>query len=109
MKKILLICLLICNQICYGLTPPDTIHWDLNYNSLVKNNNTENINNGVTCIVGGLLLTSVGVVKEITRKPYPTHPNDVHPTPDAPMILNYMLIGGGLGFTGYGVRLIFKF
>jgi len=69
----------------------------------------ENISTGATAIVSGLILTSIGIVKEVTRTPYPTHPNDIDYKPNAPAVLNYLLIGSGLGITGYGFKMIFTF
>jgi hypothetical protein len=55
-----------------------------------------------------LLITSIGVVREVTRGPEPIHPNSTRVNPNAPAILNYMLVGAGLGFTGFGVKLVFN-
>jgi len=70
---------------------------------------SENISTGTTAIVSGLILTTIGIVKEVTRTSYPTHPNDIDYKPNAPAVLNYLLIGSGLGITGYGVKVIFTF
>lgn len=69
----------------------------------------ENINTGVLCLVSGLIITSVGVIKERTREPYPYHSTSIDYNPNAPQPLNVMLIGAGLGLSGYGMKLIFKF
>ena len=66
-------------------------------------------NDGTLAIVAGVLITAIGIMKESTREPYPNHPTSIDYHPDAPQILNYLLIGSGLGLTGYGLRLVFKF
>ena len=70
---------------------------------------TEEENDGALAIALGVLLTGIGVVKESTRKPYPNHATSVDYNPDAPRVLNYLLIGSGLGLTGYGLKLVIKF
>jgi hypothetical protein len=70
---------------------------------------TDEKNDGALAIALGVLLTGIGVVKESTRKPYPNHATSVDYNPDAPRVLNYLLIGSGLGLTGYGLKLIIKF
>jgi hypothetical protein len=66
-------------------------------------------NDGVLAIVAGVLLTGIGVLKESTREPYPNHATSIDYNPDAPQVLNYLLIGSGLGLTGYGLKLVVKF
>ena len=109
MKKLLLT-LSILISINVFSNPLDTISSDYYLEPLkLKKVKNENVSTGTTAIVTGLLLTGIGVVKEIGRTPYPTHPTNIDYKPNAPAVLNYMLIGSGLGLTGYGVKLIFTF
>jgi hypothetical protein len=70
---------------------------------------TDEKNDGTLAIVAGVLITGIGLIKESTREPYPNHPTSIDYHPDAPRVLNYLLIGSGLGLTGYGLRLVIKF
>ena len=70
---------------------------------------TDEKNDGTLAIVAGVLITGIGLIKESTREPYPNHPTSIDYNPDAPRVLNYLLIGSGLGLTGYGLKLVIKF
>ena len=70
---------------------------------------TDEKNDGTLAIVAGVLITGIGLIKESTREPYPNHPTSIDYHPYAPQILNYLLIGSGLGLTGYGLKLVIKF
>lgn len=108
MKKLLLLFLLLPTIVLSN--PLDSLSNDYYYLEPIKfKPKGENVSTGTTAIVGGLLLTGIGVVKEITRRPYPTHSTNIDYNPDAPIVLNYLLIGSGIGLTGYGVKMIFTF
>ena len=108
----------LCMYMTAHATPPDTTinlrtydYYDATpyrFKQPMIDVHTETFNSGVTSIVAGLLITSIGVVREVTRGPEPIHPNSIHANPNAPAILNYMLVGAGLGFTGFGVKLVFN-
>ena len=70
---------------------------------------TEEKSDGVLAIVAGVLLTGIGLMRESTREPYPNHATSIDYDPEAPRVLNYLLIGSGLGLTGYGLKLVIKF
>lgn len=103
MKKLILIGLSILTLQAQA-TNPDTL--DLTYQF---KSNRENVNGGALALISGLMITSIGVIREVTREPYPTHPTNINYNPDAPQPLNVMLIGAGLGLSGYGLKLIFTF
>ena len=103
MKKLILIGLSILTLQTQA-SNPDTL--DLTYQF---KSNRENVNGGALALISGLMITSIGVIREVTREPYPTHPTNIDYNPDAPQPLNVMLIGAGLGLSGYGLKLIFTF
>jgi hypothetical protein len=103
MKKLILIGLSILTLQTQAINP-DTL--DLTYQF---KSNRENVNGGALALISGLMLTGIGVVREITREPYPNHPTSIDYNPNAPQPLNVMLIGAGLGLSGYGIKLIFTF
>jgi hypothetical protein len=91
-------------------TPQDTSWTPTYYLSPTK---TETLkqeeSDGTLAIVAGVLITGIGLIKESTREPYPNHATSVDYNPDAPRVLNYLLIGSGLGLIGYGLKLVIKF
>ena len=103
MKKLILIGLSILTLQTQA-TNPDTL--DLTYQF---KQSRETKNEGAIALISGLMITSIGVVREITREPYPNHPTSIDYNPNAPQPLNVMLIGAGLGLSGYGIKLIFTF
>lgn len=103
MKKLILIGLSILTLQTQASTP-DTL--DLTYQFKP---NRETKNEGAIALISGLMITSIGVVREMTREPYPNHPTSVDYNPNAPQPLNMMLIGAGLGLSGYGIKLLFTF
>ena len=103
MKKLILIGLSILTLQAQA-TNPDTL--DLTYQHKF---NPENVNAGALALISGLMITSIGVIREVTREPYPNHPTSIDYNPNAPQPLNVMLIGAGLGLSGYGLKLIFTF
>ena len=103
MKKLILIGLSILTLQTQA-SNPDTL--DLTYQF---KSNRENVNGGALALISGLMITSIGVIREVTREPYPTHPTNIDYNPNAPQPLNMMLIGAGLGLSGYGLKLIFTF
>jgi hypothetical protein len=110
MKTILLILLTLISLQSIA-TPPDT-SWTPTYYYLspakIKTLRQEE-NDGALAMVAGVLLTGIGVLRESTREPYPNHSTSIDYNPDAPQLLNYLLIGSGLGLTGYGLKLVVKF
>lgn len=112
MKKLLLAILLIALTNAAFATPPDStmLYSELVWPTEIKfEPQNQDITSGATFIVAGVLLAGIGVVKEIAREPYPTHPTNINPNPDAPAVLNYLLIGSGIATAGYGFRIILKF
>ena len=103
MKRLILIGLSILTLQTQASTP-DTL--DMTYK---WKPNPENVNGGALALISGLMITSIGVIREATREPYPTHPTSIDHNPNAPQPLNVMLIGTGLGLSGYGLKLIFTF
>jgi hypothetical protein len=103
MKKLILIGLSILTLQTQA-SNPDTL--DLTYQF---KSNRENVNGGTLALISGLMITSIGVIREATREPYPNHPTSIDYNPNAPQPLNVMLIGTGLGLSGYGLKLIFTF
>lgn len=112
MKKILLLVTLVATLNASIAIPPDTIMaspeliWPTEIKLKAQN---DNISTGTTLIVAGAMLAGIGLMKEIAREPYPTHPTNINYKPDAPMVINYMLIGSGLTMAGYGIRVVLKF
>lgn len=112
MKRILILITLMAVVNMSFAAPHDSLSYRYEYvwpTTIKLTPTQEAIDNGTTMIVAGLLLTGIGIVKEVAREPYPTHPTDADYRPDAPMILNYMLIGSGVALTGLGVHYIYKF
>ncbi len=112
MKKLLLAILLIALTNAAFATPPDStmLYSELVWPTEIKfKPQNKDITSGATFIVAGVLLAGIGVVKEIAREPYPTHPTNIDYKPDAPVVINYMLIGSGLTMAGYGIRVVLKF
>ena len=103
MKKLILIGLSILTLQAQATTP-DTL--DMTYK---WKPNPVNVNGGALALISGLMLTGIGVIREATREPYPNHPTSIDHNPNAPQPLNVMLIGAGLGLSGYGIKLIFTF
>jgi hypothetical protein len=91
--------------------PPDTVLSKQDYyiTPMKLKTSTTDKNTGALCIVAGLTLTGIGLMKEYTREPYPNHSTSIGYNPEAPRVLNYLLIGSGLGLTGYGIKLLIKF
>lgn len=106
MKTILTILLLSITVTAFGNTHPDSLPSKIVYKSAIL---TEQHTNGLLMIACGLAITGLGIVKEQTRTPYPTHAAEINPSPNAPIVLNYMIIGSGLALTGYGVKILIKF
>ena len=112
MKKLILIGYSLLITITTTATPPDTtLTLDLSYPTLVesKYRDNDNLNTGIVLLTSGLLLTGIGIVNEMNREPYPTHSTAVNHNPDAPQPLNLMLIGAGIGLSGYGIKMVFTF
>lgn len=105
MKKLIVIGLSILT-LSTQATNPDTTSVLTPYK---LNSRSENINTGALCLVSGLIITGVGIIKERTREPYPYHSTSIDYNPNAPQPLNLMLMGAGLGLSGYGMKLIFTF
>jgi hypothetical protein len=115
MRKIMTLVAL-CMFLTTQATPPDTtinlrvVHTEMyTIKQPLIDVHTESFNSGMASIVAGTLLTAVGVVREVTREPYPTHHSVIDNRPNSPAVLNYLLIGSGVAFTAYGFKLVFSF
>ena len=109
--RIILFSLLTLVSLYTIATPPDTLSTPTYYYlspAKTKTLKQEEVD-GTLAIVAGVLITGIGIMKESTRGPYPNHATSIGYNPDATRALNYLLIGSGLGLTGYGLRLVIKF
>jgi hypothetical protein len=110
MRTILFILLTLVSLQSIAL-PPDILSGKQDYYiaPIKLKMNHEDKNTGALYVVAGVMLTGIGIIKEYTREPYPNHSTSINYNPEAPQVLNYLLIGSGLGFTGYGIKLLIKF
>ncbi len=106
MKKLLLISTLLISLNSWSKTL-DTLSISTDFN--LPKPQPESVSTGITSLVCGLLITSIGVVREVNRKPEPYHAHMIDYNSNAGRTLNMMMIGSGLTFTGIGVKLLIKF
>lgn len=105
MKKILLITLTLLMVVTSFATTPSLLN-EWNWKPKPKN---ENVNLGTVTLISGLMITSIGLIREITREPFPNHSTNINYNPNAPQPLNLILMGAGVGLSGYGIKMMFTF